>query len=646
MTAAPASNEVSRSSALEYLPLDDATDAALRGLVSLAKEVLSTSTAWLTLVDSTGEHELAERARDQPDDAGDPLATHPLLLEGCSVRLHCALSKLDDPALARAAGFAAQAAHHLESARLQRAVSVERRVAQESARRLEVLFEAMSEGVVVQERSGEISAANTAASRILGLTPEQLAGRSSLDPGWRCVREDGSPFPGSDHPAMVTLQTGTATLDVVMGVHKDAETVAWISINALPLRERGADQPYAVITTFHDITATKAAQEAAARLTRLEHVITTGTLAAGIGHEINNPLTFLLANLEFSLGELDAAFDGEPTSRVRGLAKALVEAQEGGERIRKIVGGLRALAREVPKAVPTDVGRAVARAVSLAAVELRGKATVVDKVESSFRVMADESRLAQILGNLLVNAAEAFEGCADQAQNHIVVECAASRDGRVTISVSDNGPGIPPELLRRIFDPFFTTKPIGQATGLGLSISRSIVTSLGGDLHVDSSLGGGATFRVTLPAASASTSIGPGRRAEGPRAAGRILIIDDEPAVLAAMGRILGKEHEVVTVSDSREALRKIQAGERFDVVFCDLMMPHLSGDALYEQVRAWEPAVADRFVFITGGACESRLQRFLAATRNPCIDKPFSVDTLRAAALRQLEQHGAPASS
>ncbi|NOU28058.1 MAG: response regulator [Polyangiaceae bacterium] len=634
------SDEVSRSATLGYLPLDAATDAALTGLVSLAADVLGASGAALVLVGPARQHLLSTRGAGNIDHL---FVEHPLLVEGCTLRLHCALSELEGSTHELATAFVTQAAHHLESARHQRAVSVERGVAQESARRLEVLFEAMSEGVVVQERSGEISAANTAAARILGLTPEQLAGRSSLDPTWRCVREDGSPFPGSEHLAMVTLQTGVPMVDVVMGVYKDGETLSWISVNALPLRERGADAPYAVITTFHDITAMKAAQEAAERLTRQEHVVTTGTLAAGIGHEINNPLTFLLANLEFSLGELDAVAGGEPTSRVRGLAKALVEAQEGGERIRKIVGGLRALAREVPKAVPTDVGRAVASAVSMATVDLRGKATVVDKVGSSFAVMADESRLAQILVSLLVNAAQAFEG-EDATKNRVVVACESCGDGRVCISVSDNGPGIPPELHRRIFDPFFTTKPIGQATGLGLSISRSIVTSLGGVLDVDSSLGGGTTFRIQLPAAEATTAKAPTRATVAPGAAGRILVIDDEPAVLAAIGRILGKDHDVVMLSDSREALRQIEAGEHFDVVFCDLMMPHLSGDALYERVATVAPAIAARFVFITGGACETRLQRFLSQAPNPCLDKPFSIDTLRTAAQQQLERHAAPA--
>ncbi len=634
------SDAVSRSATVGYLPLDDATEAALTGLVSLAAAALGTSAARLSLVGASGEQGLVKY--EETVSAGPVFVDHPLLLEGCNARLYLALPALEGSARALANAFATQAAHHLESARLQRAVSVERRVAQESARRLEVLFEAMSEGVVVQERSGEISAANTAAARILGLTPEQLAGRSSLDPTWRCVREDGSPFPGSEHPAMVTLQTGVPTVDVVMGVYKDGDTLSWISVNALPLRERGADAPYAVITTFHDITAMKNAQEAAERLARQEHVVTTGTLAAGIGHEINNPLTVLLANLEFSLGELDAVTrHGRPTSRVRGLAKALVEAQEGGERIRKIVGGLRALAREVPKAVPTDVGRAVASAVAMTTVELR-KATVVDKVGASFAVMADESRLAQILVNLLVNAAQAFEG-EDPTKNRVVVACESCGDGRVCISVSDNGPGIPPELHRRIFDPFFTTKPIGQATGLGLSISRSIVTSLGGVLEVDSSFGGGTTFRVELPAAVAATTAPQARATVASGAAGRILVIDDEPAVLAAIGRILAKEHDVVMLSDSREALRQIEAGERFDVVFCDLMMPHLSGDALYARVASVAPAIAARFVFITGGACETRLQRFLSEAPNPCIDKPFSIDTLRMAAQRQLERHAAP---
>lgn len=125
----------------------------------------------------------------------------------------------------------------------------------------------------------------------MGLTVDQMRGRSSVDPHWRSVHEDGTPFPGETHPAMVTLRTGQPSMNIIMGVHKPDGELTWISINALPIRIDADEAAHAVLTTFHDVSAVRAAQLAADRLSRKEHLITTGTLASGVGHEINNPLT-------------------------------------------------------------------------------------------------------------------------------------------------------------------------------------------------------------------------------------------------------------------------------------------------------------------------------------------------------------------
>jgi PAS domain S-box-containing protein len=506
--------------------------------------------------------------------------------------------------------------------------------AEDGARRLEVLFDAMAEGVVVQDRAGTISAANVSAERVLGLSMDQLTGRSSLDPRWRSVREDGSDFPGAEHPAMVTLRTGEACRNVVMGVHKASGELSWISINSLPIRAREGEPPHAAITTFHDITPIKEAQQAGERLSRQEHLVTTGTLASGVGHEINNPLTFLMANLEFALEEVRAIGGGSPSARVQELVGILTEAREGADRIRRIVRGLRALARQEAEPVPTPVDAAIDISINIAAHELRNRAVVIRELAETPLVMADESRLSQVVVNLLVNAAQAFSA-EDPSRNHITVSTSVRPDGHVVISVADNGPGVPLSIRHRVFDPFFTTKSIGQGTGLGLSISRSIVASLNGELTMETSEGEGTTFRITLPpakdapttASQPSTLVGGG--------AGRVLVIDDEAAVLASIRRTLDKEHEVVAISDPREALQRIESGEKFDVVFCDLMMPHLSGQALYERVRANRPDLAERFVFITGGASDPKVQSFLADVPNERVDKPFNVQNLRGIARR-----------
>ncbi len=364
--------------------------------------------------------------------------------------------------------------------------------------RIEALVDTMVDGVVVHDRQGAVVAANRSAQSILGLTIDQIAGQAPLDPRWRAVREDGSELPAEEHPSRVALRTGMPCTNTVVGVHDASGGLSWLDVSSVPLRDDGE---YAVITTYHDITAASAARTAEERLSRQEHLVTTGTLAAGVGHEINNPLSYVIGNLEYALKRSRALLEAAPSEGLRELVGALEEAEEGSERVRKIVRGLRAFAREQSELRLTDVGTAIQIAVDMAGHEIRYKAVLERRLTSTPPVLTDESRLAQVLVNLLVNAAQAFPSD-DLERNCITLATSVDPDGRLSITVSDNGPGIPLDLQRRIFEPFFTTKPAGQGTGLGLAISQNIVASLGGELSLFSRPGEGATFRVRLPTAT------------------------------------------------------------------------------------------------------------------------------------------------
>ncbi len=391
-------------------------------------------------------------------------------------------------------------------------------------------------------------------------------------------------------------------------------------------------QTTAVFGVFRDVTEREALRETLIRQARL---VTTGTLAAGVGHEINNPLTYLCANVEFALGAVRALDQRAPSAQTAELIEVLDEARDGAERIGTIVRGLRAFASENAPLVPVDVHVAIEIAVSMAVHELRGRVNVTRDLRDVPLVLGDESRLSQVFVNLLVNAAQSFV-TADVERNRLVVRVTRLDDGRVAVDVEDNGAGIPEEVVPRIFDPFFTTKAIGQGTGLGLSISHSIVASLGGDITCQTNPGKGSTFRVVLVSAGPSrTEVTPRARATSLAVGARVLVVDDEEAVLRAIARLLRPENEVVAVSDPREALRLLESGERFDVILCDLMMPHLSGMDLYSLVEARNPDTAERFVFITGGAIHEDVQAFLARVPNERHEKPFSQGTLRDIARR-----------
>jgi PAS domain S-box-containing protein len=671
-------DEVARLAALRsFEVLDSAPEASFDGLTQLASAILKIPMALVSLVDAERQWfksrqglDLTEGPRETSfcghvvecgeamvvrDALSDPrFADNPLVVGGPKVRFYagvplrtaeghvlgtlCALDHVprapDAHQLALLALLAQQVVDQLEARKKRRQLLEAREAELESARRLQVLFDAMAEGVVLHRADGQIIQSNRATERLLGLTQDQLRGLTPLDPCWRCIHEDGSPFPGEAHPASVTLRTGAACLGVVMGVRKPTGELAWLSVNALPLGGPG-EASRQVIVTFHDITALKEAQATADRLKRQEHLITTGTLASGVGHEINNPLAYILTNLEFSLGELSTIAGGSPSGRMRELITALSEARTGAERIQKIVQGLRAMAREESAPVATDLNGVVEIATHMAAHELRYRATVARAIPAGLAAMADESRLTQVVSNLLVNAAQCFEA-SDTGRNRVEVRAGRDPDGRVRLTVSDNGPGIPPELIHRIFDPFFTTKPVGEGTGLGLPICQSIVTSMGGELRLESVVGQGTQVHVLLPFTErpAAARPAPKRPITSPaQPSGVVLVIDDDPGILRAIQRILGRQHQVTCVQDPLEAVALLEKdperGSTFDVIFCDITMPHLMGDALYERVRQRDPEAAARFVFISGGSTSAPVQRFFETVPNERIDKPFNAQQL-----------------
>ncbi len=232
-----------------------------------------------------------------------------------------------------------------------------------------------------------------------------------------------------------------------------------------------------------------------------ERMVTVGTLAAGVGHEINNPLTYVIGNLDLLIEEVQSLSHAVPQQRRAEILDLIAEARDGADRIRKIVRGLRTFARgEREERTRVDVHAAVEMALQLAQSALRHVTPVATDLLPTPRVLADESQLVQVLVNLLVNAAHAL--APTPIERNLVHVRVWAEPGRALIEVSDNGPGMPPEVARRAFEPFYTTKGVRNGTGLGLSIVHNIVTGLGGTISLETSPGAGATFRVSLPAAA------------------------------------------------------------------------------------------------------------------------------------------------
>ncbi|HYO55905.1 hybrid sensor histidine kinase/response regulator [Archangium sp.] len=391
-------------------------------------------------------------------------------------------------------------------------------------------------------------------------------------------------------------------------------------------------------------------RETQRRLMHSEKMAAVGQLAAGVGHEINNPLAYVSSNLGFAtetLSELaatkgEALLSPEQTRILQDVSEALHEARDGARRVARIVQDLRTFARnsDAEEKQVLEVRQAVESALKFTSNTLRHRARVTRDYQETARVEANEARLVQVFINLLVNAAQAIpEGHAED--NEIRVTTATAADGSIVVAVSDTGTGMTPQVLERIFEPFFTTKPVGQGTGLGLSICRNIIEGLGGRLTVQSTPGKGSTFRVTLPPARReSATNGPAAPTLSARETGRrVLVVDDEPLVGASAKRILQSLCDVVVVTSSREALALVEAGQRFDLVVCDLMMPHMTGMELHEELSRRAPEVAARMLFLSGGAFTPEAQRFLSERR--WLEKPFDNDALRACVSEWLRRAG-----
>jgi PAS domain S-box-containing protein len=391
-----------------------------------------------------------------------------------------------------------------------------------------------------------------------------------------------------------------------------------------PVREQGTITGFVMVA--RDVTDRKQTEM---QLMLADRMASVGTLAAGVAHEINNPLAAVIANLDMALQDLVDL--GERPDLPPDLLDELRDARVSADRVREIVRDLKLFSRtHEDQFGAVNVEKVLDSTLRMAWNEIRHRAKLVKTYGNVPRVLANESRLGQVLLNLIVNAVQAIsEGNYESNEIRITT---ASADGQVVISIADTGAGMPAEVKQRLFTPFFTTKPIGVGTGLGLAISHRIISAMGGTITFESELGQGTEFRISLPIAGANavpvTQKIPVAAAAARR--GHILVIDDEEMLGQAIRRYRAQDHDVESVTSARHALELVAGGSRYDLVLCDLMMPQITGMEVHETVAKIDKAQADRIVFMTGGAFTERARAFFETTNNQRIEKPFDLKTLR----------------
>ena len=458
-------------------------------------------------------------------------------------------------------------------------------------------------------RDGIVLYANRAITERLRIPPEEIVGMNALE----YIHPDDRAAVAKQ--IMLTAEGVGTTVEVRM-LPRDAAPVI-VRCTGVRVEFHGAP---AHVVFCADVTAER---ELYARMAIADRLVSLGTLAAGVAHEINNPLAFVIGNIELLARELPAIVAGTSRLPMNEVEELLSDARDGAVRVGAIVRDLRALSRnDDARASAVEVVPVLQQCLKMMQTELRGRARVVESLEPNLPAVAGNgSRLSQVFLNLLVNASHAIpEGAAESNEIRVAVH---SDGTHVHIVIADTGAGIPPAILGRIFDPFFTTKPVGQGTGLGLAISHEIVRSLGGSISVQSTVGSGTTFDIALPIARQPPAEAP----RPPVVKARVLLVDDEVAVGRSISALLAPDIEVVIVTRARDALERIRRGELFDAILCDLAMPELPGDELYRMLVDTAPVLAKRIVFMSGGAPGVH-----PPEGRPLLEKPFTEAALRAA--------------
>ena len=498
----------------------------------------------------------------------------------------------------------------------------------ESERVTAGILAAVPAGVVHVEATGAIRAANAEALRILGRSYDELTNKYTVDFEPETIFEDGSPCTLADYPVTKALMTGERQPATTIGVRRPDGELSWCIFRAVPVKD-DAGVTTGAIVTIADITERKRAEEERTRLLRrlheAERLDALGRLAGGVAHDFNNLLTVILGGLELHEQRSGGPIAGH-------LDEIRTAASQASDLTRQLLAFGRRQALEPSVFSLSEVVRRMApmlRRLVGEAVDLEVRCD-----EQALDVHADPGQLERVIVNLIINARDAVESWSSKGTVTLTVGTLVLDDeeggvpaGRYTaLTVSDDGPGIDDEALPRIFEPFFTTKE-GEGTGLGLATVHGIVTQSRGHLTVSPTPGGGATFRVLIPASEIPSAPPPPEEpAESQSRGHRILVVEDNDAVRKVVVLLLsGLGYDVVAFSAPEDALQ-LETGELegFALLLTDVVMPDISGPELAHRVHERAPGLP--VLFMSG---HLRGQRSILPEGARLLEKPFTTHEL-----------------
>jgi PAS domain S-box-containing protein len=500
-------------------------------------------------------------------------------------------------------------------------LAVERGEARQADRRRQLLAEACEQAddfLVILTPDGRITHANRAFCLAVGYTQAEIIGSASID----LLAEPSRSQPGVIFEAVRTEGVWRGTIE---RRRKDG-SIFPSSCTVVSLKDDRRQITHFVVIGRDISSETKLRNQ----LIHNERLAAVGQLISGVAHELNNPLQSIV-------GFTELLIDAERRQDVRtDLDRVRTEAHRAAKIVRNLLAFVRRSAVERSR---VEINEIVRTTIALRRYELaRGTIELEEEyAESLPPVMANREEIQQVLLNLILNAEQAMKTA--NGRGRLKVRTALV-DGSVTIDVADDGPGVPRALAGQIFEPFFSTKDVGQGTGLGLSIALGIAEAHGGSLAlVPAEVG--AFFRLTLPAVSTPSVAAPrspsaGAAASPPEDAPaahrrRALVIDDDPALVDLLERLLVKRGFAVEVAPEGARAADLLDGADFDVIFCNIQMPRLGGMALYETLRRRQPQKLAAFAFISGDILNAELRQFADAAQAPLLSKPFGLAKLDA---------------
>jgi PAS domain S-box-containing protein len=473
-------------------------------------------------------------------------------------------------------------------------------------------------GIGITTLDGQAIFRNRAIAEILGYSLEELLQQSVIS---RYLNpEDRGRF-------LKLARTGVVKNFEVQMRRKD-DTAFWGSLTAIPQKTELGD---GFITVLQDINERKQSEakmkEMELKAQSVSRLASIGEMAAGIAHEINNPLTPALGYSEM-LMKRDLPKDIKADLKV--IHDSVRQAADVTKR-------LLTFARQVkPERNLTSINDIIETTLQLRAYRLTtSNIKVIREFDSKLpEIMADGAQLQQVFLNIIMDAE--YEMIQAHKGGTLLIKTERVGD-TIRVSVKDDGPGISKENMLKLFTPFFTTKKVGEGTGLGLSVCHGIISEHNGRIWAESEFGKGATFIIELPVITQVkeetveaklSEPDMGKALEAVKTS--ILVVDDEPSITKLLKRVLTEEgYEVKTTGKARAALRLIKSG-KYALILLDIKLPNMSGIEMYEQLEKTDKSLVESIIFITGDVFGSGMMEFFSRTGVSYVSKPFNIEKLK----------------